>query len=167
MSDVQGQRAGRILCEWDHFLVNPGAVEADIEAWNPNNLGGSGMDDGHSRGRVESMCLPDEPQLCAELALLRNRMAETHDVNLALDLSRVEIISSPSIGILLGLHHKLASRGRRLILCRMRLATKCIFRIAGLEGVFDLVNDEAEALRLLGQLPGAPTEPRPKGEVKS
>ncbi len=124
------------------------------------------MDDGRSQGRVESRCLPDEPQLRTELALLRNRMAETHDVSLALDLSHVEIISSPSIGILLGLHHMLASRGRRLILCKMRLATKCIFRIAGLEGVFDLVNDEVEALRILGQPPGAPTELHPKGEVK-
>ena len=102
--------------------------------------------------------LPGEPQLRSELALLRNRIADANDVSLILDLSRVEIISSPSLGIVLALHRLLSQRGRDLILCRTRLATKCIFRIAGLEGVFDFADDKFAALTALGQSPGSSGE---------
>ena len=124
------------------------------------------MDDGRSTVRAELVLLPSEPQLRAELALLRNRMAGTDDVNLVLDLSRVEIISSPSLGILLGLHQVLSRRGRRLILCKTRLATKCILRIAGLEAVFDFAEEKTEALHILGQSPGPPAEPLPENGVE-
>ncbi len=101
------------------------------------------MDIGRSEERVWWLVLPAEPQLEAELALLRHRLGDAGDVSLVLDLSRVEVINSSSLGILLILHRLLSRQGRRLILCKARLATKCIFRVAGLDGVFNFADDSA------------------------
>ena len=110
------------------------------------------------------MVLPGEPQLCPELALLRKRIADAGRVDLILDLSHVEIIGSPSLGILLALHRLLSPRGGRLVLCRARLATKCIFRTAGLETFFDFVGDRYEAMNLLRQSPGSAVESLPESD---
>ncbi|MBN1509289.1 MAG: hypothetical protein JW955_20760 [Sedimentisphaerales bacterium] len=91
--------------------------------------------------------LPPEPMLRPELTLLRTPQFETGDRHLILDLSRVEIITSPSIGNLLLLQRRQAQRGRRLVLCGARLATKCIFRVAGLDTMLDFVDDKSEALK--------------------
>jgi anti-anti-sigma factor len=120
------------------------------------------MDMGPSEGRAWWVLLPAEPQLESELALLRNRIGEAGDVDLVLDLSRVETIYSPGLGILLSLHRLLSRSGRRLILCRARLATKCIFRIAGLDVIFDFAEDKTEALSILGRPPGGLVESRPE-----
>ncbi len=120
------------------------------------------MDMGRSEDRVWRVLLPAEPQLEAELALLRHRVDEAGDVSLVLDLSRVEIINSPSLGTLLILHRLLSRRGHRLILCKTRLATKCIFRVAGLDVVFDFADNKAEALGLLGRCAGESVEAAPQ-----
>lgn len=93
--------------------------------------------------------LPPEPQLRPELALLRQNVAPAADKHLILDLSRVEIMTSPSIGGLLVLRSLLSARGRRLILCNTRLATKCIFRVAGLDSVFDFARDKTDAVKAI------------------
>lgn len=111
------------------------------------------MDIGPLGERVWLVLLPAEPQLRSELALLRNKIADADDVSLILDLSRVEIFSSPSLGIALNLHRLLAQRGRNLILCKTSLATKCIFRMAGLESIFEFADDKFAALTALGQSP--------------
>ena len=111
------------------------------------------MDIGPLGERVWLVLLPAEPQLRSELALLRNKIADADDVSLILDLSRVEIISSPSLGIALNLQRLLAQRGRNLILCKTSLATKCIFRMAGLESIFEFADDKFAALTALGQSP--------------
>ena len=96
--------------------------------------------------------LPPEPMLRPELTLLRTH-SKTGDQHLILDLSRVEIITSPSIGSLLLLQRQQAQRGRRLVLCGARLATKCIFRVAGLDTMLDLAEDRSEALRAVHRSP--------------
>lgn len=93
--------------------------------------------------------LPSEPQLRPELALLRQRVGESADVHLILDLSRIEIITSPSIGALLLLQRQLSQRGRNLVLCSARLATKCIFRVAGLDTLLDFAADRTEAMAVV------------------
>jgi anti-anti-sigma factor len=90
--------------------------------------------------------LPPEPMLQPELTLLRTHLGETGDTHLILDLSRVEIITSPSIGNLLLLQRQQAQRGRRLVLCGACLATKCIFQVAGLDAMLDFADDKSEAL---------------------
>lgn len=120
------------------------------------------MSMGRSDERVWWVPLPAEPQLDAELALLRHQMDGASDVSLVLDLSRVEIINSPNLGALLILHRLLSRRGRRLILCKTRLTTKCIFRIAGLDAVFDFAEDKTEALSMLGRPAGESVEALPE-----
>jgi anti-anti-sigma factor len=118
---------------------------------------------GRSEERAWWVPLPAEPQLDAELALLRHQIGDASDVSLVLDLSRVEIINSPSLGALLTLHRLLSRRGRRLILCKTRLATKCIFRIAGLDVVFDFADGKTEALSMLGRSSGESAAALPEG----
>jgi anti-anti-sigma regulatory factor len=90
--------------------------------------------------------LPPEPMLRPELTLFREHLPQVGDKHLILDLSRVEIITSPSIGNLLLLQRQQAQRERRLILCGARLATRCIFRVAGLDAHLDFAEDKSEAL---------------------
>jgi anti-anti-sigma regulatory factor len=98
--------------------------------------------------------LPPEPQLRPEAALLRERLPQMRDMHLVLDLSRAEIVTSPSIGSFLLLQKQLTYRGRRLILCGARLATKCIFRVAGLDTLLTFAEDKFEAMSVLR---GSPT----------
>jgi anti-anti-sigma factor len=95
--------------------------------------------------------LPPEPTLRPDLTLLRQRLPQGPDRHLILDLSRVEIITSPSIGNLLLLQRQLAQGGHRLILCSARLATRCIFRVAGLDTLLEFAEDKADALAAVRQ----------------
>jgi len=97
--------------------------------------------------------LPPEPSLRPELTLLRERLPQAGDKHLVLDLSRVEIITSPSIGNLLLLQKQLAQRGRRLMLCGACLATKCIFRVAGLDTLLDFAEDKFDAIAAVRRSP--------------
>jgi anti-anti-sigma factor len=91
--------------------------------------------------------LPAEPQLQPELAVLRQLVAQAPGQHLIVDFSRVEIITSPSIGNLLLLRKTLSQQGRRLILCNVRMAAKCILRVAGLDSLFEFAADKADAQR--------------------
>lgn len=102
--------------------------------------------------------LPAEPRVQPELALLRKHLSEREPSHLIVDLSRVEIISSPGIGALLLLRQMQAERGSRLLLCNVALATKCILRVVGLESVFDYAEDKMEALRALRHSTGSTDE---------
>jgi len=102
---------------------------------------------------VSYILLPPEPQLSPELMLLRERLSQAGDSHVILDLCRVEIITSPSIGHLLLLQKQLAQQGRRLVLCNVHLATKCVFRVAGLDALLNLAEDKFEAQRTVRQSP--------------
>lgn len=91
--------------------------------------------------------LPAEPQLTPELALVRQKFAAGHD--LILDFSRVEMITSPSIGGLLLLQRAVLQQGGRLIVCSVRLVTRCILRTAGLDMCFESAEDRSKALMRL------------------
>jgi anti-anti-sigma factor len=100
--------------------------------------------------------VPGEPALMSELALLGRNL--THDKHLVLDFSGVEIITSPSIGRLLVLQQAISRGGGRMVLCGVRLITRCILRTAGLEGCFDLAEDRVGALQRLHVSPVARTD---------
>jgi anti-anti-sigma regulatory factor len=104
------------------------------------------------------VALPAEPRLGPELALLRERVTREPDLHLILDASRLEIITSPNLGQLLFLRRLLTERHRRLILCNVRLATRCMFRVAGLDTFFEYAQDKAEALNAVRQPVGATVE---------
>jgi len=69
--------------------------------------------------------LPAEPQLRPELALIREDVSRTGGLHLVLDLSRVEVITSPSIGGLLLTQKVLAEQGCRLVLCNLHTFFEC------------------------------------------
>jgi anti-anti-sigma factor len=102
--------------------------------------------------------LAAEPRVQPELALLRKHLSEREPSHLIVDLSRVEILSSPGIGALLLLRQMQVERGSRLLLCNVALATKCILRVVGLDSVFDYAEDRTEALRALRQSTGSTDE---------
>ena len=102
--------------------------------------------------------LPPEPLAQPELRLLWKHLSEREPVHLVLDLARVEVITSPSIGTLLLLRRLQSERGARLLLCQTRLATKCILRVVGLDVVFDYAKDKPEALKILRQWKGRSAE---------
>lgn len=107
------------------------------------------MDIRHLESDILFASLPAEPQLGPELALLRSKILGLQDKHLVLDLSRVEIIASPSIGGLLLLRRALSERGHRLILCNVHLATRCILRVVGLDCLFEVTTDRFSALEAL------------------
>ena len=92
--------------------------------------------------------LSPEPLLRSELAQLREQPTPAGDKHLVLDFSHVEIMTSPSIGHLLLLQKQLAQGGRRLMLYRTRLATRCIFRVAGLDALLDFAEELCKATTL-------------------
>jgi anti-anti-sigma factor len=116
--------------------------------------------------KVWMVRLPGEPQLRPELALLRRRITDTDAVNLVLDLSRVEIMGSRSLGMLLRLHRLLSEKGRRLILCHARPTMKGVFRLTGLEDVFDFAADKSDALDILRQFPPPADEFPPEEDAR-
>ncbi len=116
------------------------------------------MDIRHLELDVLLASLPAEPQLGPELALLRRNVLAAQGQHLIVDLSRVEIIVSPSIGGLLLLRRAQAQQGRRLILCNVRLATRCIVRVVGLDSLFEVVADRRAALQALRRSQDAQVE---------
>ena len=100
--------------------------------------------------------LPAEPHLQPELKLLWTGLAEREPLHLILDLSRVEIVSSPSLGSLLLLRQRQSERAVRLVLCNVQLATRTILRVVGLDAVFEYADDRPDALRVLRCLPRRP-----------
>ena len=107
------------------------------------------MDAQHLEPDVLFVLLRPEPQLHAELKRLREVAAQAPSDHLILDLSRVEMITSPSIGSLLLLKQTLSRQGRRLILCNTRLATRCILRVVGLDSFLGYVRGKSDALKAL------------------
>jgi anti-anti-sigma regulatory factor len=101
--------------------------------------------------------LPGEPQLRPELALARETVSRMEGMHVVVDFTRVEIITSPTIGSLLLLKETVSQWGGRLILCNLRLVTKCILRTAGLDMCFEFAADKFTALKALHEFTGATT----------
>ena len=87
------------------------------------------------------------PKIAHELKAVNEAVSkEKGNRDVVIDFSRVEIINSSNISNLLILHNLLQSSGHRLILCNIATVTKCIFVVAGLDVVFEFVDDQPTAL---------------------
>lgn len=91
----------------------------------------------------------DAGQIDKELKELNGSVGSSSECDVIIDFSTVEIITSSSISNLLILHSLLLEKGHRLILCNLRIPTKCIFTVAGLTDVFTFAGDRAQALALI------------------
>ena len=89
----------------------------------------------------------EEPQIANELKRT-NELVTGKDGcnNVVVDFSGVEIITSSSISNLIILHKFLNERGHKLVLCNVAFVTKCIFTVAGLDKIFDFVEDPSAAV---------------------
>jgi anti-anti-sigma regulatory factor len=90
--------------------------------------------------------LPPEPRACAELQDLNEKVSEKCDLDVIIDFSMVEIITSASISNLLILHNWLEGSDRILVLYGLRFTTKCILRVAGLDTFFKFADNKNTAI---------------------
>lgn len=93
--------------------------------------------------------LPQEPQMADELKTVTEIVRDRGDCEVVVDFSKVDIVTSSSISKLLRLRKLLADCGHRLLFCNVAAATKGIFTVTGLDGVFEIVEDKFVALASL------------------
>ncbi len=93
--------------------------------------------------------LPQEPEMCDELKAVTEIIRDRGDCDLVVDFSSVDIVTSSSLSKLLKLRKLVGDCGHRLVFCSVAPATKGIFTVTGLDGVFELADDKFVALASL------------------
>ncbi len=86
------------------------------------------------------------PKIANELKAVNEAVSKKGNCDVIIDFSGVEIVNSSNISNLLILHNLQQNSGCRLILCNVATVTKCIFVVAGLNEVFEFVDDQSKAL---------------------
>jgi anti-anti-sigma factor len=93
--------------------------------------------------------LPAEPEMGEELKTVTEMVRDRGDCEVVVDFSKVDIITSSSLSKLLRLRKLVGDCGHRLVFCSVAPATKGIFTVTGLDGVFEIVDDKFIALASL------------------
>lgn len=93
--------------------------------------------------------LPPEPEMADELETVTTMVRDRGDCDVVIDFSKVDIVTSSSISKLLKLRKLLGDCGHRLVFCSVAAATKGIFTVTGLDGIFELADDKFVALASL------------------
>jgi len=93
--------------------------------------------------------LPQEPQLGDDLKTTIETVCDRGNCDVVIDFSEVDIVTSSSLSKLLKLRKLLADCGHQLIFCNVAAATRGIFTVTGLDGIFELVDDKFIALASL------------------
>jgi len=86
-----------------------------------------------------------EPQMKDELRTVTDIVYDRGDCDVILDFSNVDIITSSSLSKLLRLRQLLIDSGHRLVFCSVPELTRNAFKVTGLEGIFELVDDRTTA----------------------
>ncbi len=100
----------------------------------------------HSSQGILTVDLLPEPDMGTELENAANVVCDRGDCDVGVDFSSVDIITSSSIAKLLNWKKLLDGCGHRLVLFGLINATKQIFKLAGLDQVFDFADDKSAAL---------------------
>ena len=95
------------------------------------------------------MDLPPEPEMGDELKTLIAMVRDRGDCDVVIDFSNVDIVTSSSLSKLLKLRKMLGDCGHRLLFCSVAAATKGIFTVTGLDGIFEITADKFVALASL------------------
>ena len=90
--------------------------------------------------------LPQEPEMGDELKAVIEIVRDRGDCEVVIDFSSVDIITSSSISKLLKLRKLLTDCGHRLVFCSVAAATRGIFTVTGLDGIFEFADDKFVAL---------------------
>jgi anti-anti-sigma factor len=93
--------------------------------------------------------MPLEPEMGEELKTITQIIRDRGDCEVVIDFSRVDIITSSSLSKLLRLKKLVSDCGHRLVFCNVAPATKGIFTVTGLDGIFEIVDDKFVALASL------------------
>ena len=93
--------------------------------------------------------LPEEPEIGDELATVTDMVRDRGNCDVVIDFSSVDIVTSSSLAKLLKLRKLLVDCGHRLVFCSVAPATRGIFTVTGLDGIFELVDDKFVALASL------------------
>ena len=90
--------------------------------------------------------LPEEPEMGDELKTVTGMVRDRGDCEVVIDFSSIDIITSSSISKLLKLRKMLGDCGHRLVFCSVAPATKGIFTVTGIDGIFEFADDKFVAL---------------------
>jgi anti-sigma B factor antagonist len=71
----------------------------------------------------------------------------------ALDIGRVDFLSSTGVAIIVGLKRRIEARQGKLVVFSVQPVVQDLFRITRLTRYFTFADDESDALRQLGPLP--------------
>jgi len=93
--------------------------------------------------------LPQEPHMGEELKTVTGIVRDRGNCDVVIDFSSIDIVTSSSLSKLLKLRKLLADCSQKLVFCNVAAATKGIFTVTGLDGVFELVDDKFVALASL------------------
>ena len=101
--------------------------------------------------QVILVTLPPEQRIIDELKSANEVFSSRNDCDVVIDFSTVDIITTASINNLIILHHALHKGGHRLILYSVCALTKSIFKVAGLDAVFEFADDKDAAVAVIEQ----------------
>ena len=90
-----------------------------------------------------------EPEMGDELKTVVTTVRDRGDCDVVIDFTSVDIVTSSSLSKLLKLRKLLADCGHRLVFCSVAAATKGIFTVTGLDGIFEIAQDKFVALASL------------------
>jgi anti-anti-sigma factor len=90
-----------------------------------------------------------EPQIASELAAVNDVVSDRGAFDVIIDFSNVEMISSVSTANLIILKQMLSGLERQLVLCSVSHFVKGVFKVAGLESLFEVADDKSAALECL------------------
>src|SRR5512138_915587 len=90
-----------------------------------------------------------EPNLNEELKSATEIVRERGDCDVIIDFSSVDIVTSSSLSKLLKLRKLLMDCNKSLVLCSVAKATKAIFSVTALDGIFQMEKDLDSAKAVL------------------
>lgn len=95
--------------------------------------------------------LPAEPKIRQELDSLMGLLKSSSDNDVIIDFSDVDIMTSMSLSGFLKVREIVLEAGKRLIFTNAAALTKDIFTVTCFDGIFEFVDDQAEAVKMLQQ----------------
>jgi len=93
--------------------------------------------------------MAQEPEMSDELKGVIETVRDRGDCDVVIDFSSIDIVTSSSLSKLLKLRKLLGDCGHRLVFCSVAPATRGIFTVTGLDGIFELADDKFVALASL------------------
>ncbi len=99
--------------------------------------------------RVLCTAVSREPELQRELDSINEIVNGRDDCCVIISLAGIEMLTSSTISQLLELHNSLSEQDRMLILCKVGLPVKGIFRTEGLSSVFNFAADMFSAKAMI------------------